>query len=456
MKKVCCVLMVAVFCLTAFCGCQRIEDENVRIAAPSETVEDTLTVDGKQVTTSSGLRYEWEGYNGNAFPLTEDKSIETDEKKSFNFYQISYFSDHPVSGEICYTLQGNDYKEVFYLEAGKLCFSGYIDDGIAGKCGKNLQKITFHPLQENTKFALYGVKTQKKNVPSSSISITNGRYTLGVSLQKGGGISFLSDRESETLRNKNLLNSYDGGRLVQQSYYGTGKNSEFTPGYFNHADWCYNPVQGGDQFDNPSKIVDLRIEEHSLYIKTQPMDWALNGFRTPSYMESTYIVYPDRVQVNCRFVDFSGWKHIYRDQELPAFYTISYLDTFTCYTGNDSWTDDSLSVYEDLPFWGDAEYAPDCQFKVGKECWCAWTEGSDGYGIGLYTPATELLYAGRCGGETRSKDADDSSCSYVAPLTKVELRSYEALTYSYLMTTGSVEEIRTLFTKYKDAFVNVF
>ena len=108
--------------------------------------------------------------------------------------------------------------------------------------------------------------------------------------------------------------------------------------------WSYNPVQGGDQYANRSKLVDCSVSSNRLWVKCQPMDWAQNNRITPSYMENTYLLEEDCIRVDNRFIDFSGYRHRPAHQELPAFYVLSYLDQFTFYDGARPWTGDALAV----------------------------------------------------------------------------------------------------------------
>jgi hypothetical protein len=178
-----------------------------------------------------------------------------------------------------------------------------------------------------------------------------------------GGICYLLEINC-TDGLKNLINQADTGRLVQQSYYGANSSSDnYQMGYFNNSSWPYNPVQGGDKANNPSRIIDVVVGTYSVYIKAQPMDWGHDGKITPSYMENVYILDDEFVRVDNRFVDFSSMNHRYVHQELPAFYTVSYLDNFTYYAGTKPWTNDKLTSRNDLKFWG-GEYHNDCEFRI--------------------------------------------------------------------------------------------
>ena len=173
-------------------------------------------------------------------------------------------------------------------------------------------------------------------------------------------------------------------------------------------------------------------------------------------MENSYTLHEDRIEVDNRFVDFSGWTHRLCHQELPAFYTVSYLSAFSFYNGTKPWTGDTMSYRNDLNFWGDPLLIGDCTFRLRQsntETWCAWTNPTDGYGIGLYVPGIDTFKAG-CYKFDNSTSANSSSTNYVAPLMNMTLESFAPIEYSYLLTTGTVQEIRDLFTEHRDFATN--
>ena len=86
--------------------------------------------------------------------------------------------------------------------------------------------------------------------------IDNGTIRLGVKLTSGAGIAWFCESNSE----KNFINHWDRGRLVQQSYYGNEDNS-----LWNKTPWRWNPVQGGDWKGSPAKVLEIRSTTNSLY-----------------------------------------------------------------------------------------------------------------------------------------------------------------------------------------------
>ena len=306
---------------------------------------------------------------------------------------------------------------------------------------------------------MYGVSTEVlpvyiKSEQDTTYFIDNGRFKLGVDMGWGGTINYIEDMTHKEPDLVNLVNKFDTGRLIQQSYYGTGAiEGVFEWGSFNDSEqWPYNPVQGGDKGLVASRLIDVQVGENYVYIKAQPMDWGKVGYMTPSYMENTYTLEDGYIRVDNRFVDYSGWEHPFTGQELPALYTVSYLDTFIWYNGTKPWTGDAVSVRDDLQFWGDPQYVGDCIYHLREnntETWCAWINTDDDFGLGLYVPGVDRLKAGRYQ-YNASKDPDDLATSYVAPYNTMQLVAYEPLEYSYLLTTGTAEQIRATFTAEKD------
>ena len=400
--------------------------------------------------TASGISYSVEGaengsYNYYRFSDTITYYFNTPIGKKFNSYSISYSTEAYLKGEITYLYDGATYTEKFFLEPGQnMSFTSLFDNALKGNTADSVSSLKFTLLSEySTSLCLEDIAVSARKIPTSDVAyISDGRYKLGVKLTWGGGVSYLEDLADGDHTIKNLLNNHDTGRLVQQSYYGTS-SAPYVPAKYNGSTWAYNPVQGGDQYGNHSKLVDFSISEdgRSIWVKCQPLDWAQKKSYTPSYMENTYTIADGHIKVDNRFTDFSGYTHRNVHQELPAFYTISYLSDFVFYNGSNAWKDDDLTVKTDLPFWAGNSNA---YFNMkSRETWCAWVAPT-GYGVGVYTPIAEILLAGRYS-YNGSKNAHSNATNYVAPLITHTLKTFDTFEYSYYITTGSVEEIRSTF-----------
>lgn len=376
----------------------------------------------------------------------------------FNRFKLYYSSENAVKCTVKYTVSGEVKEDLVFLEAGDKVFTCLILGFLDGVRATGLCEISVDSYNNEVfEFELKKVETDIYDVPShEDYKLKNDRYTLGIRLIWGGGINYIEDAHCNVEGLTNLINHFDTGRLIQQSYYGTHEPERYHSASFNNCSWGYNPVQGGDKYQNHSRLIDFSETENSVYIKSQPQDWSLDGMITSSYMENTYIVSGDVIRVSNRFIDFTGWEHPKNHQELPAFYTVSYLDVFAFYGGKKPWTDGELTFKDDLKFWGDPRYSADCRFPLAKENsekWCAWINRNDDYGIGLFVPNVEHLYAGKYEYDG-SKDPNAKSTNYVAPISAIHMKSFEPIEYEYLITAGSIAEIRKTFTENKDFATN--
>lgn len=388
-------------------------------------------------------------------------TMKTKAAAAFNRYALTYSSPCPLRGEITYTIDNTAHTEVFYLDAGEnKAFSSYIDAYLDGKTADAGDiSITFERIPGDDT-----VVSGELSVPAECTFATapvyaketyffeNERYRVGVELAWGGGLSCIIDKRCTVPGLGNLLNHFDTGRLVQQSYYGTSE-PPYVMGEFMGNRWCYNPVQGGDRGNNKSKLIECRIGENEIYVKCRPRDWGHDGGDTYSYMENRYVLDGDDLVVYNRFTDYSGWKHPHNSQELPAFYTVSYLGDFHRYKGDQPWTDGDLETADDLPFWPDDW--DKCTFLFSKENterWAAFTD-KNGYGIGLYVPNVDNWKAGRFSYDG-SMDPRAASTNYIAPTRRITLTCFKPLTYSYYICAGQLDEIRANFKARRDCITN--
>ena len=434
----------------------------------TEPVGFTVTTDGNtaHVVTPTGLSYDLTGYDSidvatAAVTYTQNLVVTlTSEMNatSCNRFTLRYESTQPLKLWVTYTEGGEE--DLFYLEQGEHAFSAVSKSfirkrGLEGMTSFRLSTCTGEPAT----FTLTDVSTEQIEVPSvksnATVFLENQRLKLGICLNWGGAISHLEDKSCPVDGLTNLVNNFDEGRLIQQSYYGTfpfagGYEAD---GHYDNRDWKYNPVQGGDQYKNKSRLVDFVLSDNEIYVKSQPQDWALDNQITPSYMENRYILHEDYVEVKNRFTDFSGWEHPYGAQELPAFYTVSYLGDYVCYEGIRPWTGDELSHYHDLGFWGSSNagepVASTHYRKSNSETWCAWYNAQDDFGMGIYVPNIDTYLGGRLL-YNGTKEASGGPCNYVSASRTLKLVSYESLEYDYLLATGSVAQIRETFAAHKD------
>lgn len=376
----------------------------------------------------------------------------------FNRYRMTYQSTAPL----CCTVRfaGETKEDTVYLESTeepvsvRFLLSTYLEGGT----DTAIVSLSFRILSgEECTLSLSGLQTEKiepLDTENNTVYLENSYYRIGSYLVWGGGLSTVEYKGNPSYT-ENLLNSHDTGRLVQQSYYGVGDDS-YQPAMYGGNVWQYNPVQGGDQYGNKSRLIDFEVAEDRIYVKCQPLDWAQENLYALCYMENTYSFVEKAIRVDNRFVDFSGYPHSERrHQELPAFYVVSGLSRFVFYDGKNPWTDDKLTEQNDLGFWGDAANHDKCYTTVRKsndEVWGAWVNEED-FGIGLYMPGTEILLKGRYA-FNGSMDAHNSATNYLAPLRTMRLVCYKPLSYSYLICAGNLTDIRAQFSELRTTIDN--
>ena len=363
---------------------------------------------------------------------------------SFNRVSFSYRADAPFRAVFTYRQGKSTMEEELLLSEKETAASMLLNGFLNKKTASCLVAVRFEPIVADASCALSlsDFTCAVQEVPGDrTIAIENERYKAGVKLDWGGGLCYFRDKQNNAY--SNLLNCHDTGRLVQQSFYGPMKIEGYQNGVFMGNEWSYNPVQGGDQYGNTSKLVALEQTKDTIRVVCRPLDWALNNMPTQTYYTSVYRLTENGLTVENTAIDFLLTPWTARSQELPAFYTVSALNTFTFYDGDDPWTDGELREERNLEFWAGK---PAFGLKKGNtENWCSWTDES-GYGIGLYAPIAESLLAGRYR-YNGTKKAEDDPTNYVAPLAETLLYFDEPFTYTYYLTTGKVSEIRATFKK---------
>lgn len=429
-----------------------------------EFLPENIFADGKAAQPDSDGLYE----------ISDSFKIIIDDYRCgwYNYYGISYSSDTYLKGIITYRAGVKEKSEEFFVEpAVNSEFHSFIDNCLDKSKANAVVSLELIPLSnEKAKVKINGVSVFNREIPDREVYISDENYKIGVDLLWGGALCYMEDLNSNVQAvehegrikvdsdaskryntasvndNVNLLNRYDPGRLVQQSYYGTSECDEYKSGVFMDNAWNYNPVQGGNQFGDSSKIVDLRIDDSSIYIKCRPLDWAKEKeFITPSYMEASYRFEGNLVHASCRFVDYSGYPDYYTSQEIPAFYCIEPFNRYVYYSGDKPWTNDALTVEPELIFWPDAGYP---NFD-STENWSAFIgEFDDSFGIGLYVPDETRFLSGVYNREnTHNTDpSKDSATSYIALVKFMDFRSYSPIEYDYYLASGNTDEIRTSFS----------
>lgn len=409
------------------------------------------------VYTKDGLAYSVSGYKsveGGAFVFDTGLEISFDEAlfaSEFNRLTFNYKVSEPIKLFVTYMLDGEEVAEYFFLEAAKTSFRGLIDGYLENKKGIGLKKLRIDTCEEiSASFMLNDLRSEVIPLYENDLCVESDRYKIGVRLSWGGAMTYFEDKMDGDDALGNLVNIHDTGRLIQQSFYGTYSNGEYVSAEYSNSKWPYNPVQGGNKYQSGRpKLIDVEVGEDYIYVLAQSLDWAHDDLLTYTYYENTYTIKDDHVVVDNVATDFSGWEHPAGGQEIPAVYLVSYFDTLSFYNGIKPWTNDDEGICYERELGGWSESKTISLYKGNTETWSIWINSEDNFGFGTYCPNIQKHIAIRHQYDG-SKDPMANSTSYVAPSCSIVMKSYEPIVYSYILATGSPEEIREVFKENKD------
>ena len=457
---------------------------------------------------------------------------------NFNRYTITYNADAYFEGIITYH---DGTTEQFFLEpssnfaAGETpkftsFVDGYLEKVINGKGQttavnthyfSGIKSIKFTPLSNQAgSIDLLSITTKNETADTNNTikSFSDDKFKVEVDILNGGVVSGLyvlnstvvarvyehkdannkityetkvdyrenlPDGHKYESTNVNLINIYDTGRYLQQSYYGT-LDKPYEPSFYNGADWHYNPVQGGNVANEASKVIDYEIGSNYIYVKARPLDWARwsdehaavctheteihtepkwgDGYITDTYVEAKYVFEDGTIKTYCRMVDYSGLPSTQTSQELPAFYTIEPLNNFVYndVSEDEAWVIQNLKYEESPEFWGVQQDYISTHYPNGfnpsvnvPEKWAAFmaSESTTSFGIGLYTPETTsffygcypAVYSGTDRHAQTTDPANEDNTSYIAPIGVKTFESFKPTEYSYALTTGQIQDIKDTF-----------
>lgn len=250
--------------------------------------------------------------------------------------------------------------------------------------------------------------------------IQNDDLRVGLLRSHGGAIAHLSSATADF----NVLNHYDHGRLVQQSYYGDEDGS-----VWGDKPWRYNPVQGGDYHGTAATVVEFQVTDTSAHVKTIPRHWASGKQLEECSMEQWVELDGAMLQVRYRFTYGGETFHKSHHQETPAVFVTPQLSTLVTYAGAQPWTEAPLT--RRAPGWPN-------EYIAMTENWAAYV-GEDGMGVGVYVrgvaEATCYRFQGGAGAD----------CSYLAPLHTFALKPGRTFSYTAYFTLGDAKTIRSRF-----------
>ncbi len=273
-------------------------------------------------------------------------------------------------------------------------------------------------------FALAGCEKPKK-----MSYIDNGVVRVGVDLNMGGVITYLADYGHQDI---NLVNSSDQGREIQPSYYsGPQPYGNPHPGW---PDWPWNPIGAGDCYGNRSEVLEKFNDGTMIYVKSIPLQWALDNVPCECVVEQWIELDGNAVQVHYKLTNNRADHTDYgaRHQELPAVYTTDRFHRIFTYNGG--------SPFMNRPVEEIANSGPPWAYFSATEKWAALVQ-DNGWGLGVYNPDAQQ-FVGGFHGTPGSGDPAGSSTGYLSPLRTENIRWNTVYEYDVFLILGYVADIR--------------
>ncbi len=483
------------------------------------------------------------------FSSDSQKSVAQNESVNFtidkdisgeNYIRLKLKTNVQLLGQYTYANADNPSEvgvEDFFIEASDgvkvVEFKQFLDTfrpNAVGKYDKILKSITLtNKSAMDGKFTLLDVSVSEREIPADAMMVylEKDSIKIGADLATGGSLSYLErmDYDGETIdevvdaegnveygvnykedcatfcsSSVNLVNIYDAGRQVQQSYYANvGGNTMATNGQNGYTRgfcltgapegyyWPYNPVQAGDCADNPGQLIDYEVTEDYIYIKARAMDWGkgwkkewegkypanhntlVGGSTTKSYMENWYRIEDNIVIVDNTFIDWNGFTDMenvpVHTNELPATFFSSSLSKFVYHDGKSYQYHTNVSSQN-------SDNNP--VIYSHPEDWYAWVNDDD-FGVGVYVANIDYYAVGRPSPTSNISDWKNTgafnapmvldpellsnkpypesvhtSCyvfnaSYVAPVQLWTMKTYDKMQYAYAISIDYLPVMRAQF-----------
>jgi hypothetical protein len=275
----------------------------------------------------------------------------------------------------------------------------------------------------------------QQNLAEKLTFIENDQIRVGVDLNIGGAITHASSKKT----GENLINSWDWGRQIQMSCYSGPANykREGKQKSENWANFPWNPVQAGDHFGTPSKVLEHSNDGKTIYLKCIPMLWPMKDDAAECIFETWIELDGAAFKFRGRITNQRSDKTAYGPypQENPAVYTNGKWHRLMTYVGdkpfeNAALTEVRKTIQEPWPW---MKWIP-------SEHWSALVDDNN-FGIGVWSPQSGNFDGGFSG--TRGKGGPkDAPAGYMAPMQHTILDHNIANEYSATFIVGTLDEIR--------------
>jgi hypothetical protein len=181
--------------------------------------------------------------------------------------------------------------------------------------------------------------------------IDSGVVRIGVDKDWGGAIREI------WFDGQNLVNNWDGGRLIAVSLYDGNSQTGFDAG---DPNWGWNPCPS-DKHDAVNRLLAYSYDIGTLYVKSRYLEWNPDnkgggiGHPVPTdTLVETWLQFvagdPQAIHVSYRVTHEGSHTHALAGQEMGFAFTRTPFNRFVTYSGNAPWSGTSPSFETLSPF----------------------------------------------------------------------------------------------------------
>ena len=270
--------------------------------------------------------------------------------------------------------------------------------------------------------------------------VENGVVRVVFDKDWGGAIREIS------FNGENMVNEYDGGRLIAVSFY----DGATTEGNTDHpADTGWNPTPS-DWLNNSNNPLSYTFENNTLHIQTRYIQWFPldkgggegNPVATDVIVDTwfSFVNAPNLMHVKYKMTYQGNEDHVLAQQEFPFAYIRSPFYRFVTYEGNRPWTNDAVFFDESVPVF------PNHGDTRSNEYWAGFVNEQD-IGLLMYAPQN---YGAMTYNYFDNQPPAENSCFYFLPYAFFDLRKGVSKEINVFFYAGSWRDARESFYSLKE------
>ncbi len=259
---------------------------------------------------------------------------------------------------------------------------------------------------------------------------------IGIDLNWGGAIREI------WFNGQNVVNSYDGGRLIAVSFY----DSDLPPAS-SFPDTGWNPTPS-DMYNHVNQPLEVSTADNEVYVRSRYLQWFPNDkgggpnqpIATDIIVETWIAFFGDArtIRLTYRVTNGSQDSHGVAGQEFPFAYVRTPFNRFVTYAGNRPWTNDTALVSEIPVVTITSDFTGPETWISAPEKWAGMVS-SDDIGIVLWAPQAYGIFTYST---IKNPGPPENSTNYLAPRAFLQIGPRFSLESQAWLFLGPWQEAR--------------